>query len=957
MLKSSAGILLLLISFSCFAQRFGGNPSSVKWRQLNTDTARIIYPVGLDSQAQRAASIVHHLAAINPVALGNKLRKINIVLQNQTIIPNAYVGLGPYRSEFYLTPAINNFDQGTIPWNDQLALHEYRHVQQFNNFDEGLSKAMRVLFGEEGYALAINASIPDWFYEGDAVYNETILSKQGRGRLPLFQNAYPALWRAGKNYSWMKLRNGSFKDYVPNHYYLGYLLVNYGREKYGLDFWSKVTKDAAAFKGLFYPFQKAVKKYAGVDYKTFRSDAFAYYKRLSNALPLNGAILFDQGKLQQQPNQGTEAGKPQNVFEVNKRVVTSYLFPYGISPDSLVYLKAGLDKRPAFYIKDQSGERFLRIRDISVDEQFSYRNGKIVYSAYETDPRWRWKDYSVIKLLDVASNKQRTIRHKTKYFTPDIAPSGEKVAAVEIAENGKSEIHILDAETGEVTMKLRSAEINVFTDPKFIDEHTLVCVVRLYDGKSALAVANILSGSIERLTPPSFNVTGYPNTSNGIIYFTASYGGNDDVYALRLSDKKIFRVSSGPLGNYFVNVANGKITWSAFTAEGYQLMQMEEKDIQWTSVAEAVVEKMASQFPVSHDREVQSVLSGITQRDFQAGKYKKGTRLLNFHSWRPYYEDPEFSFSLYGQNVLNTTETELYYLFNQNDNTHAAGFNFVYGALFPYLSAGTQYTFDRSVTINNRLKQWNQLDSRVGLSIPLSWVRGKSFNNLSFGSSYVYRNDFNKGVNKNLFTDINFSYLSHFISWGQQAQRATQHIFPKLGYNITFNYRHAITKYTSWQPLITGTVYLPGFLPTHSIVLTGAFQETDTLNVLFGNRFSYSRGFNEAYFARMWRMSANYHFPVIYPDWGFGNILYLQRIRGNAFYDFTRVYSPDKTATADQRSTGVEVYLDTKWWNQYELTFGFRIAHLLDRDLLNPSGMPAGSNWFEFILPVSIIPR
>ncbi|MBL7745411.1 MAG: hypothetical protein JNN00_18215 [Chitinophagaceae bacterium] len=957
MLKPSAVILLSLLSFSCLAQRFGGNPPSVKWKQLNTDTARIIFPAGLDSQAQRTAAVVHYLAAQQPVSLGDKLKKINIVLQNQTIIPNAYVGLGPYRSEFYLTPALNNFDQGTISWNDQLSLHEYRHVQQFNNFYEGLSKTMRILFGEEGYALAINASIPDWFYEGDAVYNETILSKQGRGRVPLFLNAYPSLWQAGKKYSWMKLRNGSFKDYVPNHYYLGYLLVNYGREKYGLDFWSKVTKDAAAFKGLLYPFQKAVKKYAGVDYKTFYNDAFTYYKKLNSDILLNGALLSEKGKLQQQPKQGTEAGKPQNVFEVNKRVVTSYLFPYSISADSLVYVKSSLDKRPAFYIKDQFGEHFLRIKDISIDEQFSYRNGKIVYAAYETDPRWDWRDYSVIRLLDIASSKQQTIRHKTKYFTPDISPSGEKIVAVEIATNGKSEIHVMDVRSGDITMKLRSAEISVFTDPKFIDENTLVCVVRLLDGRSALAIASISSGNLERLTPPSFNVVGYPNVNNGIVYFTASYGGNDDVYALRLHDKKIYKISNGPLGNYFVNVAGGKVTWSAFTAEGYQLQQMEEKDITWTNVNDETVEKIANSFPVSHDNEVQDVLFKVTRRDISVSKYSKGTRLLNFHSWRPYYEDPEFTFSLYGQNVLNTAETELYYLYNQNDNTHAAGFNFIYGALFPYLSAGTQYTFDRSVMVNNRLKQWNQLDSRVGLSIPLSWVRGKSFNNLSFGSSYVYRNDFNKGVNKNFFRDINFSYLSHFISWGQQAQRATQHIFPKIGYNITFNYRHAITKYTSWQPLITGTVYLPGFLPTHSIVLTGAFQETDTLNVLFGNRFPYSRGFNEAYFARMWRTSANYHFPVIYPDWGFANILYLQRVRGNAFYDFTRVYSPDKTATADQRSTGMEVYVDTKWWNQYELTFGFRIAHLLDRDLLNPTGRPAGSNWFEFILPVSIIPR
>ena len=76
-------------------------------------------------------------------------------------------------------------------------------LQQFNNFNNGISKLMAALFGEEGYALAINASVPDWFFEGDAVYNETVLSQQGRGRLALFMTRFPSLWQAGKNYSWM----------------------------------------------------------------------------------------------------------------------------------------------------------------------------------------------------------------------------------------------------------------------------------------------------------------------------------------------------------------------------------------------------------------------------------------------------------------------------------------------------------------------------------------------------------------------------------------------------------------------------------------------------------------------------------------------------------------------------------------------------------------------------------
>ncbi|MBC7946561.1 MAG: hypothetical protein H7Y42_01685 [Chitinophagaceae bacterium] len=925
----------LLFSFLVNGQRFGGSPPSVKWNQVNTDTARIIFPAGMDTQAQRVASIVHYMAKQKPVSLGDRLSKINIVLQNQTVIPNGYVSLGPFRSEFFLNPALNNFDQGTIPWNDQLAIHEYRHVQQFNNFRTGISRIMGTLFGQEGYALAVNAAIPDWFYEGDAVYNETALSQQGRGRLPLFLNAFPSLWQAGKKYSWMKLRNGSLKDYVPDHYSLGYLLVNYGYEKYGADFWAKVTKDAASYKGLFYPFQHAINKHAGVNYKTFYTDAFDFYKK------------------QRVDSSSTSNGIGKTLTPLDEQRVTNYRFPYSISADSLIYLKTSYNTRSGFYIRSGGEERLLRVRDISTDEQFSYRNGKLVYAAYETDPRWSWRDYSVIKVLDIATNKQRTIGKKEKYFTPDISPSGERIAAIHISTTGKSELRILNAQSGEVTMAIKSSDIQLFTDPKFVDDNSLVTVVRLLDGKSALALADIATGALERLTVPSFNVMGYPSIDGGKVYFTASYGGNDDVYALRLSDRKIGKITNGPLGNYFVNAGNGKITWSAFTAEGYQLQQVDEKDMAWTPIKESSVETTMPSFKVSQPDAVLDILAITPDRQFPVSKYSKATGLINFHSWRPYYEDPEFSFSLYGQNILNTTETELYYLYNQNENTHAAGFNFTYGGWFPYLSIGSQYTFNYRRLIGSRLKEWDQVDTRVGLSIPLNWISGKMFNQLNMASSYVFRNDINKGVNEDLFRTINFSYLAHSIFWSQQVQRAVQHIYPRLGYNVSLNYRHAITKLTSWQPLVTGNIYLPGALRSHSIQLSGAYQETDTLNVLFANRFPYSRGYNEAYFARMWKLSANYHFPIIYPDFGVANIVFLQRVRGNVFYDFTKTYTITKQPYVDQRSVGAELFLDTRWWNQHPLTFGFRVSRLLDDDAVTL----ARGTVFEFILPVSIIPR
>src|SRR5215510_8392420 len=106
MKKVLVAACLLLMGCCSKAQVFGGNPPSIHWKQINTDTARIIFPTGLDSTAQRVSNIVHWLAKNNPAPLGDRVRKVNIVLQTQTTIANGYVSLAPFRSEFFLTPSL-----------------------------------------------------------------------------------------------------------------------------------------------------------------------------------------------------------------------------------------------------------------------------------------------------------------------------------------------------------------------------------------------------------------------------------------------------------------------------------------------------------------------------------------------------------------------------------------------------------------------------------------------------------------------------------------------------------------------------------------------------------------------------------------------------------------------------------------------------------------------------------
>ena len=169
-------IFLALISFfhlGVQSQRFGGNQPTVKWNQIQGRAARVIFPAGNEEAARRVIGLTNGLSVSKEGILGRELRPISIILQNQPVISNAYVGLGPWRSEFFMTPLQNSLQLGSTGWMDNLAIHEFRHVHQYSNFRKGLSRFAYLVAGEEGQALANAASIPDWFFEGDAVYTES----------------------------------------------------------------------------------------------------------------------------------------------------------------------------------------------------------------------------------------------------------------------------------------------------------------------------------------------------------------------------------------------------------------------------------------------------------------------------------------------------------------------------------------------------------------------------------------------------------------------------------------------------------------------------------------------------------------------------------------------------------------------------------------------------------------
>jgi hypothetical protein len=189
-----------------------------------------------------------------------------------------------------------------------------------------------------------------------------------------------------------------------------------------------------------------------------------------------------------------------------------------------------------------------------------------------------------------------------------------------------------------------------------------------------------------------------------------------------------------------------------------------------------------------------------------------------------------------------------------------------------------------------------------------------------------------------------------------QSQVAKQHIYPRFGISLISRYRTIINKYSGFQWLTSGSLYLPGVAPTHNLVLSAAYQRRDTLtDYSFSNSFPMSRGYegiNYYQFPEMYKLGVNYHFPLVYPEFGIGNIVYFMRLRANGFYDYTNIRYYRRNLHLQFRSAGAELFFDTKWWNEYAVSFGIRYSHLSDGEL-----MGLGPNQWEFILPINLLGR
>ncbi|HRI20590.1 MAG TPA: hypothetical protein PLA68_06530, partial [Panacibacter sp.] len=672
--------------------------------------------------------------------------------------------------------------------------------------------------------------------------------------------------------------------------------------------------------------------YTGIGYSQFINDAFEFYHKQWDA-------------------DGNTKKSIQWITKTSRNNVVNYRYPYSTEDGSLLVLKATNKDIPALTVIHADGsEQKIAVRDIAYDDYFSYNNGKVVYAGYQPDIRWGNREYSTIKTIDLKSGEEKKITSRTKYFSPDISHDGNTIAAVQMKENLQADIVLIDTE-GRITNRFSNNSHFIYSYPKFTaDDQFLYVFLRNDKGEMGIEKINIANRTTENILPLANRIIGFPVVKGDTLLYSCAVNGHDEIWAYINGTNKNYQLATYATGLYQASLTNnGKIISSAFTSYGYRLAEI---DAQWLPVDTGTGTLTGLFVTKPFNEKDNHLLSSLSPADYKVSKYPKLFKPFNFHSWVPGLDHPDYSFNIYGENVLNTLQSQLYYNYNADEKYNRVGYTAVYGGWYLQPVTDINKTWQRKGQLNeDTTLYWNEFNASAGLQLPLNLSRGKQYRSLSLRTTYHINQVQYTGLAKELISDRTVNYLQTRLSYAGQVQRAVKQIYPHWGQSFVMQYRTAVGKYFANQFLVSGSLYLPGFAKTHSVVVSAAYQSRDTAReYLFSNGFPFSRGYDALNYPRVWKVSGNYHFPLCYPDRGFGNIVFFNRIRANIFYDYTIGRSLRYATNYDFKTAGGELYFDTRWWNQQPLTFGIRYSHLFDAGF---AGLAA--NQWEIILPVTIL--
>ncbi|GEM_PF-2790544 len=884
---------------------FSQLPGNLKLFHIRSAHYELIFPESIKDKAPSIAEFLDKTYPANTAVLKAHPRRLKIVLNNQSIISNGYTALGPRYSLWYLTP-FSQTSLGITEWSQLLALHEMRHNIQYQALDHNFNKIMHILGGQYGLAGAINWSVPMWFYEGDAVFQETILSKSGRGRLGNF--AMPvkaiALEYPEKDLNYYKFFYRSYKNFYPNHYYLGYYLVSYINRHYGPQQWYYILHYSTQIGFLPNAMNIALKKYTGLSYR----------KLFDSTMKELSGIWRDSTHKYSYTMPFTPPHYP-------KRTYTHYYNPRYINDSTLIFVKSGFDQINTLTQLDiNSGqEREITYIPTSV---FSYANKTVAWCEYIPDIRWDEKSYSDIVVLDLARDKKYYLTHKGRYLAAELSPDGTKLIAMEYSPELNASLVLFDLKTKKIIKKYPFPEFNFIRYPRFTNDGKQIIFTATNNHGNGLFIMDLGTGHIHTIIPNTYNYTiSRPVQWKKYILFTSDFNKSPNIFAVDTANKKIFQLSNEPYAASLsdINPNTQTAVFSNYTPDGFEIRIINLAKNHWQKINP---DKPNTENYYLSDK-TKNYIHDYTEnfvptQTYKIRPYHRVCHLINIHSWLPsltFNSDTTFtaSMNIYSNDILN--ELSLNYstsYINTGEISQTLGFT--YRHFLPVI----EFNF-------KQLRNWNTnttfFSNNLNFSLPLNlsryiWLRGLK---LKEKNTLVFNLDNRTALITNGFT-------ATFYNYRQRSYRDPENRFGQV---LVIDYDRSLLGHNNQVTAIAG-FNLPGML-YHDLFKLRLSEQIITGDNLFGHKISLPAGYRNINYRRIYKLRLLYHTPLIYPDWGWRPVFNIKRIRTKIFYDWAYTDFSSRYS-----SVGLQILADFNLFGfNMDFAAGIQFAYTIEGKKLN----------------------
>ncbi len=857
----------------------GQDPASLKWLQIKTTHFRVIFPEDFGAEATRYARLLEEsyvkLSPLYPGAGTN----IPVIIHSHSMQSNGYVSWAPRRMELFPLPGQDNLPMHPAR---QLAVHEAAHVLQLGSLNsKGLGRALTWIIGEQAVGLAA-VEVPNWAFEGDAVYAETATGLSGRGRSNVFIRGARALAEGPEGlYGYDKMLSGSYRNFTPDHYVFGYLMMNHLRAT-DPDAWSTMTSKISPGWHLN-PVNAGLRSGAGLTKKRLYDSTFATLGKMwNNSLP-----------------EGTRDYSPLSAG--HKRDYVSYYSPCRLPDGRIISLRTSMSDPSRFTITDPETGKELNLTTTGYIYPyiFSASDSSLVWSEQHPDIRWDNRDYSVVKRLDLSGGGITQLTFRSRYTAPDLSPDGRTVAAVSTTTGMQCSLVLLDALTGEELMNIVPPDSLILQRPAWSSDGSAVTIVTLSENGEGIRSYSPTGKKWKVHIRESVTDIVQAELHNDTLFYLAQGDGSDNIYRIA-GDGPAERITGSRFGISGFSVRGGELLFSDYTSGGY-VIASEKTSATAGPAGTGGHEIIPAVAPITAVQEGEEKPVPVIPEPV---RYSKLAHLFNIHSWFPFYADIDElrsdptsvrpGLTLLSQNHLSTLVSTAGYEYSYGDHFIHSGIT--WKGWHPVIDAEITWGGEQLVS---RDTSQGSAPSDLGRDLQFNlniydqlWFAYGKFRQLFMPAVYLsYRNKYTFIPDENRF-DRDIITLTGRLYFSNTFRTAYRDINPRWGQVIDLRLTG-----TPWDSELynsrsyaRATLFFPGVMANHSLSAKAGWEnQAPARKLIYRNSIPWPRGLRDELIAeKLFSFSADYTMPLLYPDLAAGSLLYLKRIRGTLFWDYAR---------------------------------------------------------------------